>query len=231
VSGSLVLICLLLGGPQAPPPGADLNLHADRAAARAVLNDVLSQRAFTHSRGQTWEGAMGRWVEDRLTALWARLTGSRFAVPSAPRAVAWIASILAFGVLMAWLWRIVKRSRSAGTFELHVPVRDERRWRALAQEAVDLIRAGQIRDGARLAYRAAVQRLEEEGAFTHDTTRTPREYLQLVPARHRSRPALTTLTKAFERIWYGSTAASPDEGREIMTLLQDLECLPREQAN
>jgi hypothetical protein len=231
VSGSLVLLCLLLGGLQAPPPVADLNPHADRAAARTVLHDVLSQRAFSHAKGQTWATGIRRWVEDLLTAWWPRVMGSRFARPSALRAVAWIASILALGVLMGWLWRIVKRSRTATPFELQVPVRDERRWRALAQEAVDLIRAGQIRDGARLAYRAAVQRLEEEGAFTHDTTRTPREYLQLVPARHRSRPALATLTRAFERIWYGARAASADEGREIVTLLQDLECLPREQAN
>lgn len=231
MSRSLVLICLLLSGLQAPQPGGDLHVSADRAAARAVLHDVLSQRAFSRSSGKTWAGQMRQWVGDRLTEWWARLTGGRFARPSAPRAVAWIASILAVGVLIAWLWRIARRSRASGTFELQAPVHDERRWRVFAQQAVDLIGAGQIRDGARLAYRAAVQRLEEDGAFTHDTARTPREYLQLVPAQHRSRPALATLTKAFERIWYGSSAASADEGRTIVMLLQDLECLPRERAN
>jgi hypothetical protein len=231
VSGSLALIGLLLLGPQQTAPDATRQASGERAAARAVLQDVLSQRAFLHARDDPWTARARRRAGEWLTDLWTRLVGSTLARPSASRAVAWILSSAAVCVLIAWLLRLATRNRRADAFELAAPVRDGRSWRALAQDAAELIRAGEIRDGARLAYRAAIQRLQEEGAFTSDATRTPREYLRLVPETHRNRPALSTLTGAFERIWYGSRTASGDEGRQIVTLLQELECLPREQAN
>lgn len=231
MSGSLVLIGLLLLGPQTAAPLAPVQAAVDRGAARAALHDVLSQRAFSHARGESWIAQFRRRSEEWLTDLWARLFGNRFARPSATRVFAWIVSIAAVCVLIVWLWRVARRSRDAEPFELRAPGREERAWRDAAQQAVELIRAGRIREGARVAYGAAVRRLEEDGAFTHDPTRTPREYLRLVPGQHRRRPALSALTTAFERIWYGSRDVSADEGRDIVMLLQELECLPREQAN
>jgi hypothetical protein len=231
VSGPLALIGLLLLGPQQTAPDATRHASGDRAAARAVLQDVLSQRAFAHTRDDAWAVRARRRAGEWLTDLWARLVGNTLARPSAARAVAWILSTVAVCVLLAWLLRLATRNRRADAFELAAPVRGGPSWRALAQEAAHLIRAGAIRDGARLAYRAAIQRLQEEGAFTSDAARTPREYLRLVPDTHRNRSALSRLTGAFERIWYGSRPATGDEGRQIVTLLQELECLPREQAN
>jgi hypothetical protein len=231
VRGSLALISLLLLGPQTAASGPALHASADRTAARAVLHDVLSQRAFSHARGEAWTTQFRRRVGHWLTDLWARLLGTRFVRPSGARAVAWIGSTAAVCMLIVWLWRVARRNRRAEPFELRTPGREEREWRAVAQQAVELIREGRIREGARLAYGAAVGRLEEDGAFTHDAARTPREYLRLVPEQHRRRPALSMLTTAFERIWYGSRAASADEGHEIVMLLQELECLPREQTN
>jgi len=230
VSGSFALICLLLLGPQTAAPATPDPLTGDRAAARAVLNDVLSQRAFAAARGARWSSELRHRLEHWFADVWVRLVGNRLGRPSVARALAWVASAAAIFVLMLWLWRAGRRTRRADALHLETPVADERGWRALAQQAVALIRAGRTRDGARLAYRAAVERLEEDGAFTRDATRTPREYLRLIPAQHRRRPALSMLTSAFERIWYGSRVAG-DEEREIVTLLQELECLPREQAN
>lgn len=231
MSSSLALICLFLLGPQTTQSVADRHTAPDRAAARSVLHEVLSQRAFSHAKGEAWTTQFRRRLGEWLTDLWARLIGTRFVRPSAARALAWIASVAAVCVLIVWLWRVARRNRRADAFELDTPVQEARAWRALAQQAVELIRDGQIREGARLGYRAAVQRLVEDGAFTQDATRTPREYLRLVPEQHRRRPALSALTAAFERMWYGSRAASAAEGRDIVLLLQELECLPREQAN
>jgi hypothetical protein len=231
VSGSLGLICLLLLGPQtAATPPRDQTTD-DRSVARAVLNDVLSQRAFANVHSKAWSMEFRRRLREELTNLLTRLFGNRIARPSAARALAWLASAAAVCVLIVWLWRVQRRSRPPGPIQLHTPVRDQREWRALAQQAVDSIRAGRTREGARLAYQAAVQRLEEDGAFPHDAARTPREYLRLMPLQHRRRPALAMLTAAFERIWYGSGTASTAEGRDIVTMLQELECVPREQAN
>jgi len=231
VCGSLALVGLLLVGPQTAASSAPDQPTVDRAAARAVLHDVLSQRAFSHAGGESRLGQFRRRVDEWFTNLWARVVGNRSLRPSAPRVIAWGASSVALCVLFVWLWRVVRRSQRDQWFELRTPTREDRAWRDIAQRAVELIRAGRIREGARLAYGAAVRRLEEDGAFTHDPTRTPREYLRLVPEQHRRHPALAMLTAAFERIWYGSRDASADEGREIVRLLRELECLPREQAN
>ena len=102
--------------------------------------------------------------------------------------------------------------------------------RELAIEAASLVRAGRPRDAVRVAYRAAVSRLEEEGALRADEARTPREYLRALPAQHRRRATLARMTVAFERTWYGVRVA-PDAGAEIITILQDLECLSRDHAN
>jgi hypothetical protein len=231
VRAPLVLIGLLLLGPQTATPDRAVQANGDRAAARAVLHDVLSQRAFSHARGESWIAQFRRGAEEWLSDLWGRLFGNRFVRPSTTLVLAWVVSIAAVCVLIVWLWRIARRRRDAEPFELRSPARDERAWRDAAQRAAELIRAGQIREGARLAYGAAVRRLEEDGAFTHDATRTPREHLRLVPEQHRRRPALSRMTTAFERIWYGSRDASADEGHDIVRLLQELECLPREPAN
>ncbi len=231
MSGPFALICFLLLGPQTIASESPGHVIEDRVAARAVLHDVLSQRAFAGARHESWSMGLHRRFEKWLTDLWARLLGSRFGRPSAARVVAWIVSIGAMCVLIAWLWRAARRNRHGDAFQLDAPAREERGWRMLAEQALDLIGTGRTREGARLAYRAAVQRLEDDGAFAHDATRTPREYLRLIPEQHRRRPALSTLTAAFERLWYGSRDASADEGREIVRILQELECLPREPAN
>jgi hypothetical protein len=231
VSGSLGLICLLLLGPQTASTPARDQTTDDRAAARAVLTDVLSQRAFANVHNKAWSMEFRRRLREELTNLLARVFGNRVGRPSAARGFAWFASAAAVCVLIVWLWRVQRRSRRAGPIQLQASARAQREWRALAQQAVDSIRAGRTREGARLAYQAAVQRLEEDGALPHDAARTPREYLRLMPVQHRRRPALATLTAAFERIWYGSGTASTDEGRDIVTVLQELECVPREQAN
>jgi len=226
----LALASLLLTNPLTPSSGM-ARAPADRSAARAVLHEVLAQRAFAHARSESWASEFRRRIAEWLASLWARAAGNRFGRPSISRALAWIASAAAIAVLLGWLLRLARRKRRTQALELDAPVADERPWSALAQQAAELIRAGRIRDGARLAYRAAVQRLGEDGAFAHDPTRTPREYLRLVPEHHRRRPALSKLTAAFERIWYGSRPGSADEGHDIVQLLQELECLPREQAN
>jgi hypothetical protein len=145
--------------------------------------------------------------------------------------LAWAASIGAILVLLVALARTAA-TRGAGrpiAFNTGTPGRTGAA--ELALEAVALARAGHVRDAARVAYRAAVRRLEEEGALRADEARTPREYLRLLPSPHRRRPALAALTATFERIWYGSSAAGPDEGDRIVALLQDLECLSRDHAN
>jgi uncharacterized protein (DUF1778 family) len=203
----------------------------DRTAARAALHAVLSQPAFAQARATSWQDDLRRRVEAWLADLWDRTLGRRVGHRTAVGILAWGAPIAAVLVLLAWLTRLTVRRRLEGPLAIGVVQPPRASGRELGLRAAALIRAGQTRDAARVAYRAALQRLEEDGAFRLDDARTPREYLRLLPAPHRRRTGLSALTAAFERLWYGSRAPSRDDGATILALLQDLECLPRDHAN
>ena len=242
--------CVLLAVQPAPTPAAvvspapQIQRHAiqqeartapasapDRTAARAALRAVLAQRAFAQARATSWQADLRRRIERWLSDAWDRTLGRHVGQQTLARLLAWGVTFAAVVVLLVWLTQLTVRKRAEQPIALgRIPPRRVPGGE-LALEAAALVRAGRAREAARVAYRAAVQRLEEEGAFKVDDTRTPREYLRLLPAPHRRRAGLSALTAAFERLWYGSRAASADDGRAILALLQDLECLPRDPAN
>jgi hypothetical protein len=207
----------------APAPRGDTN-------ARDVLTSVLAQKRFARARAISWEAELQRRVRQWLTDLWAKTLGRAAGQQTVARVVAWMASLAAIVILVVWLARLSKRRRDDQPTSVG-PLHGHRApGHVLGLEAAALIRAGQIRDGARVAYRAGVHRLEEEGALRVDEARTPREYVRMLPRVHRRHATLSALTTTFERIWYGSRAAAPDEGDRILALLQDLGCLHADRA-
>lgn len=199
-------------------------------APRRALTAVLSQRGFTRARRDDWQEALESRIEQWLSGLWAKTLGRRVGRRTIAVIVAWVAAAAALIVLMLWIGRATVRRRLEEPLGIGTVAARRAAARELAIEAASLVRAGRTRDAVRVAYRAAVSRLEEEGALRSDEARTPREYLGTLPAQHRRRPTLARLTVAFERTWYGVRAA-PDVGAEIITILQDLECLSRDHAN
>ena len=207
----------------APAPRQD-------ADARDVLSAVLAQKRFQHARASSWQADLKRRIGRWLADLWAKMFGRSAGQETIARLVAWTASLAAIAVLLVWLARLSKRRREDRPTSMG-PLHGHRApGHVLGLEAAALIRAGRIRDGARVAYRAGVHRLEEEGVLRVDEARTPREYVRLLPRVHRRHATLSALTTAFERIWYGSRAAAPDEGDRILALLQDLGCLHADRA-
>lgn len=73
-----------------------------------------------------------------------------------------------------------------------------------------------------MVYWAAISRLESRGLWPVDRARTPREYLGLIAAEDPRRDDLTSLTRGFERIWYGYRAAAEPEYRSARQLLEKL---------
>jgi len=199
--------------------------------ARAALAHVLDDRAFQRARRDSWQRRLVDRVKNWLADAWDRSLGRRFGTRSVAVALAWAASIGAIVVLLIGLARAAAARRAERPIAFNTGTPDRTAAGELALEAVSLARAGRVREAVRAAYRAAVRQLEEEGALRVDDARTPREYLRLLPAPHRRRPALAALTTTFERIWYGSSAPGPDEGERIVALLRDLECLSRDHAN
>lgn len=203
----------------------------DDRDARAALTQVLEDRAFRRARRDSWQARLLDRVKNWLADVWDRTLGRRFGTRSVAFVLAWAASIGAIVVLLAALARAAASSRAERPIAFRTGAPDRTAAAVFAHEALSLARAGRVREAVRVAYRAAVQRLEEEGALRVDDARTPREYLRMLPVPHRRRPALAALTMTFERIWYGSSAPGPDEGERIVALLRDLECLSRDHAN
>jgi len=203
---------------------------ARHTAARPVLNEVLAQPAFARASRRSWQTRLQEhiraWLQDVAARLLAPVLGRR----SVAQVFAWIASIAALLVLAAWLLRIASRRTRERPIGLGTPAPAAASGYILGAEAAALIRAGRIRDGARAAYRAAIRRLEEDGAFAADPARTPRESLRLLVPTHRRAAALAAMTAAFETICYGARPAGADEGARLLRLLGELECLPSERA-
>jgi hypothetical protein len=63
---------------------------------------------------------------------------------------------------------------------------------------------GEYRRAVRLLYQQALQRLDRAGAIAWRPSKTNRTYVHEVDAD--LRPEFETLTRLFERVWYGGTA-------------------------
>jgi len=66
---------------------------------------------------------------------------------------------------------------------------------------------GLWREAIHFLYWAAIARLESRRMWPADRARTPREYLRLLPAADPRLGKLATLTRSFERTWYGGREA------------------------
>ena len=78
------------------------------------------------------------------------------------------------------------------------------------------------REAIHFLYWAAIARLESRRLWPADRARTPREYLELLPAADSRRLKLTTLTRSFERTWYGGRDASPSDFNAALKLAAEL---------
>jgi hypothetical protein len=210
---------------QAPPAGPPPGGPAGHDAPRDVLARVLAQPEFHPSTAATLmerlRARATRWLAD----LWTRLGGSRLGSRDAATTFAWIVGLLALAALTWWLVQSLTRASGRHALGLPPPPRRRRSSRAWTQDAVAAYDAGAMREAARCAYRAALARLEEEGAWRQDDARTPREYLRLLPPAHRRRATVADLTSRFERTWYDSAAGSSDDTRAMLARLEELGCL------
>jgi len=201
-----------------------------RAHARAVLKQVLSQRAFQRARADSWQAALQRRLSKWISDMWDRTFGRRIGTRTAAQALAILLAVAALAVLVAWLARMASRGRRERPLTIGSIDAPRLPGHILGQQAAALIRGGNLREGARLAYRAALSRLEEEGALRGDDARTPRESLRLLPPDHRRRPPFAKLTSIFEAVCYARRADDAVAGTAILDTLHELECLSFDRA-
>lgn len=192
----------------------------DYAAARAALQEVLAQREFQRRDTSQWSDQLQRWIYDWATYL-LDLVGASGNVTTAmlARGLAWIIAIGALLALVYWLWRMRLPGSASRPLAIAVmPRLTSREWTLKARAA---LRDGDAREAIRCGYHAVLFRLEEQGVWRVDDSRTPREYLSMLKAQDARHAALVDLTREFEQVWY---AARPADGRGLLERLEVFGC-------
>lgn len=192
--------------PAAIPPG-----HAHE---REILSQVLALRDFQDLEAPNPKDSamekVGNWLNKVLEgAMRAR----------AP----WLGRVLVWGfftsicvALVFALWRLERRWRIRLIPEESVPGPGAasavpwQQWMENARRAAD---SGKWREAIHFLYWAAISRLESKRLWPADRARTPREYLALVATDDPRQPGLATLTRSFERTWYGGLPAAEADYR------------------
>ena len=204
--------------------GAEAAAVAD-TQARVKLDAILSRREFAGAAGPSfWEQVRMRifqWIDEMLSKIRFPLGRGR----AIGEILLWVAIALTFALLAVWSYRLMRRSAPRARLPVEGAQPRSRNWRDWAQQALAAARAGDFRDAVHCAYWAGVFRLEESGAWAPDRSRTPREYLRMLPVSHQHRGPLAALTRHFELIWYGSRPATESDFQQAVGHLENLGCV------
>jgi hypothetical protein len=202
--------------------GTQASVADSRGAARATLEDVLAAPEFQRLRKQSALARLRQRFSEWLLDVWEQLGGAALGRRGTATAFAWIVAIAALIVLAAAVVRLILRPASRSTV---APQSDGERHpaRLWARKA---LAAADPREALRYAYTATIYGLEEEGVWSADDSRTPREYLRLLPHDHRRRRLMADLTVRFEEIWFAAREATENDRALALAGLKELGCLP-----
>jgi len=196
---------------------------ASYAAERQALTTILSRKEY---QGITEVSAASRFRE-WLYAQLDKFLSSLVSLGARSPWIVWTLRVLLLLVIcvgLVWVFvRIERGSRLKLVPDDIAPASgapSAREWQLWLKDAEAMATSGRWRDAIHLVYWAAIARLESNpGArrpWPADRTRTPREYLGLMPGADSRKPALTALTRSFERTWYGGRPADPADFNAAM---------------
>ena len=197
----------------------------DSAAARKQLESILARREFRNVNSSP----------SLINILLAKILGWIVRMfehlPFGSSRFNWFQIFIygfvgaALAVLLYWTVRRL-RSRPADSVEREIIpfAPSARSWRAWLAEARALAQREDWRGAIHLGYWAGISFLEEHGSWRPNRARTPREYLRLLTSRNPSYPALSSLTRKFEVVWYGNREAQEADFQETLGHLEKLGC-------
>ena len=191
---------------------------------RATMAQVLAGRDFrdleTSVRDTVLE-RVGNWLNHMLETI------TKWRARSA-----WVGRVLVWGFILAvcialvWaLLQLERRWRVRLVPESRAPTPaapSARNWQLWLEDAHRAAAAGQWREAIHFVYWACISCLEARRLWPADRARTPREYLALVQAADPRHPALSALTRSFERIWYGRRPAAETDYRRAEEIAASL---------
>jgi len=191
---------------------------------RNSLNAILARKEYRGVSETSAKEHFVEWLENRLADLLAML--ERFGSRSP-----WIASafriLLLVALCVGLVWALVRIERRSRIRLVPEPISisgapSAREWQLWLADAHTMAAQDLWREAIHFLYWAAIARLESRRLWPADRARTPREYLELLPAADSRRLKLTTLTRSFERTWYGGRDASPSDFNAALKLAAEL---------
>jgi hypothetical protein len=192
-------------------------------SAREQLDRILSRREFAPVRPPTlWERITQR-IMDWIAGIIRNILAYAMQHPTGGTILFWLAAAVAVGFLGFWLLSLWSGQRRIGPHQPE-PATLGWTWQQWVLSARAARDRGDTRRAIHCAYWAAVVRLQDLQLLPPDLTRTPREYLGLLPNQEISQAPLAALTSALERFWYASRPASAADLRESLDHLETLGC-------
>lgn len=199
----------------------------DLSRERADLAKILSRSEFQGVHGPTWFEEL-RAAAMAVLVRWLGGIVRSSAIPTITRMAVYALAGFAIIVVGIALFRVLRSAAAVPVGSIHPdPAPASRSWRQWRDDADAAAASGQWRDAIHFAYWSAIAFLETEGAWRPDATRTPREYVRLLPDAAASRAPLAALTRMLEHVWYGTQPASAADFERAQTSLQELGCPSR----
>jgi hypothetical protein len=166
-----------------------------------------------------WQRVLS-WLQKQWDKLFPRMPSATNAGP----VFAWCLIAVVCSALGVWIYR---RSRQTELQPISAVIPygpGAKGWRNWLEEARESAGRGAWRDAIHLAFWAGVAKLEAEGTWRPDRTRTPREYLRAIPEWNAARLPFQLAMHSFERSWYGRRPASADDFQQILAALERMGC-------
>ncbi len=193
--------------------------------ARGTLDRILARPEFAGVRPPTAWDLFRQRVVLWLASLVQRFFSFAAQHPTGGKILFWVLLVGAVGGLAVWLFRVWTRRDPAFSLPPPNPGVQAQSWEAWVRAAREAANRGDAREAIHCAYWAGISRLQERHVLPEDLTRTPREYLRLVPAPETAAAApLTALTAGLERFWYAGQAAHSDDFEASLKQLEALGC-------
>jgi len=205
---------------------AELYEQSSRAddATRKRLEQILSAREFERVRGPTPLDLLKERLQAWIGKLLRKINPKIPDVQDLGQWFVWGMIALAAAVAAVWLYRVSQQNMGNGTREILPFLPSSRNWREWLADARARASQGEWRDAVHCGFWAAVSRLESEGVWPPDKTRTPREYLNAIPGSSLSKEPFAAMTRKFETSWYGSRPTTEADFAQFAAHLERLGC-------